>query len=127
MAIDQLKEEFSKLREIKKARFMENVSEAVQARLADPKPIGIEEYQNLRANTYERRLLAKKYDDSVFLKMMEYSFANSRFHELGEFDIVHTYDHAVISEYLPELLRRFKKLISEEQQPEANPTSQSII
>lgn len=127
MAIDQLKEEFRKLREIKKARFMENVSEAVQARLADPKPIGIDEYNELRANTYERRLLAKKYDDSVFLKMMEYSFANSRFTELMEFEIVNTYDSAVIREYIPELMRRFKKLISEEQQPEVHPTSQSIV
>lgn len=118
MAIDTLRREWEKMREERKEKFMRHVSDEVQERLADPTPIGLTEYSELRANTYERRLLAKKYDDQAFIAMLENSMKHSQFRELGEFEVVSTYDEAIVREYIPELIRRYKAKVYGEQPPQ---------
>ena len=88
--------------------FMSHVSEEVQARFANPNPIDVSEYKELRANSYERHYLLPKYSNEVLLEIIQYSMVQAGMRPIGEFELSNHYGHAVTSELIPELLKRIK-------------------
>lgn len=69
------------------------------------KKISNEEWEPMRANSYERFFLYEFLEDAVLINTIDYCIKNSSFYEerLGS-----TYDDVLLGRLLPILLKRFK-------------------
>ena len=101
-----------KWREDRRAEFMENIRPEFDELRNRPEPITLAEYHEIRANSFERKHIFPRYDNETLLHVAKYCYGQSRFSELGEFELSDTYDRAIVGEILPELLRRFEAMIA---------------
>jgi hypothetical protein len=103
-------EEFMKKKE---AEFMKYVDASVIDRFKEGTPITLEEFHNMRLNSYERKYLFPLFDDELLLWHIEYSLMQEGNRELFKYDLPKHYTDAVLRQYLPELIRRFKNEMAE--------------
>lgn len=92
----------------RKKEFMSHVSDEVRARLERSDRITWEEYESMRANSYERKLLQGKLTDEALIKLLDYCYMQSSFRRLHKYGLPKDYNEAVTGELLPMLLERLK-------------------
>ena len=100
---------FKKFSEELEERFMSHISPEIRARVESGLPVTWTEYENLRGNSYERKVLYPLLDDEALVNLTELCLKNSSCGRLGRFSLAKHYDEALIGEMLPMLLDRFKK------------------
>ena len=96
---------FEKLKNNK--NYMFYVKQEIVDRLNSLDTISLNEYKNIAANSYERKLLIEKLDDEAFEYSLNQCLKNTSVPDHAPFVPV-TYDEALIHTYIPELLRRLK-------------------
>lgn len=92
---------------MKNKEYMSHVSDDTIKKLASNKEITLEEYKELRANSYERKLLIEKLDNEALEYSIDLSMKNTSVPNHASF-VPTTYEEALIHTYVPELLRRLK-------------------
>lgn len=93
--------------------FMRHVRPKFKKRLKDRKLISVEEWQAIRANNYEWKLLHQKLDNRAFLFVLRHYLNNSSQPQgLPQFELAGSYDEAIEREFLPDLIVRFEKLLN---------------
>jgi hypothetical protein len=70
-------------------------------------PITLDEYKEMRMNSYERKFLLPYFSDEVLFHVMEHARQNSS--NPGRAISV-TYDESIINDYMPELKARYECL-----------------
>lgn len=95
------------------ADFMAHVRLEMKALSERPIKITWAEWQEIRANTWERRLLSRNLDDDALCKLVEHCVKNATrlFEPLGEFSLATTYDEILAQEFLPMLVERLRAKI----------------
>ena len=99
------------LQEKKKQDFMQHVSEKIQKRVESGLPMCEEEYRELRANSYERKLLMPLLTISALFAHIDYCYSQSTFHPKGQYKLPKSYDDAITEELLPLLLKKWYGII----------------
>jgi len=103
---------FKFLKERSKEReknFYLHVQEKTMIRVyLDGSPITLEEYKEMRMNSYDRRILEPLFNDDVLLYIIETSLAQEGNSEYYGFQIPSSYTESVLRVHIHELIRRFK-------------------
>lgn len=92
---------------MKNKEYMSHVSDDTIKKLASNKEITLEEYKDLRANSYERKLLTQKLSNEALEYSIDLSMKNTNVPNHASF-VPTTHEEALIHTYVPELLRRLK-------------------
>jgi hypothetical protein len=87
--------------------YMSHVSNETIKKLASNKEITLEEYKDLRANSYERKLLTEKLSNEALEYSINLCMKNTIVPNHASFVPV-TYEETLIHTYVPELLKRLK-------------------
>lgn len=87
--------------------YMSHVSDDVIKKLTSSKEITLEEYKDLRTNSYERKLLVEKLNNEALEYSIDLCMKNTSVPNYSSF-VPTTYEEALIHTYIPELLRRLK-------------------
>jgi len=103
---DLFKQEHEKHR----AAFMDHVRPEYQELAVRPKLIEWDEWQNMRMNSYEQRLLTPRLTDEALVCVTEYYITQSS-RDLTEFELPKHYDDAVQRLLAPLLCERLKNRI----------------
>jgi len=105
---------FKFLKERQKEReekFYNSVQEKTMKRAyLDGSPITLEEYKEMRMNSYDRRVLEPLFDDEVLLEIIEYALAQEGNSEFDDYKIPSSYTESVLRVHIHELIRGFKNL-----------------
>lgn len=103
-----------------KGIFLSHVSEDIQARCASGRPIGLEEWKTLRANSYERKFMEPFLTDEAFLYNLDICIRNVQTEYVGPYGLARDYNVYIMTDGIHELRKRFKgKLETEKQLREA--------
>jgi hypothetical protein len=92
----------------KKEEFFSCISDEVLERYTSGKELDVKEYEEMRINSYERRLLFPLFSDKLLLKDMKYAMNQAGYGEIWKFSVPQHYNDAIENLYLPELIRRFE-------------------
>lgn len=87
--------------------YMSHVSSETIRKIALSKQITLEEYKDLRANSYERKLLTEKLNNEALEYSINLCMKNTSVPNHASF-VPTTYEEVLIHTYVPELLRRLK-------------------
>ena len=87
--------------------YMSHVSNETMKRLTSNRDITLEEYKDLRANSYERKLLTEKLNNEALEYSINLCMKNTSVPNHASF-VPTTYEEVLIHTYVPELLRRLK-------------------
>lgn len=98
--------------EKRKAEFYANVRKKFAKMAERDEPITWEEYQQIRANSYERRLLHRNLDLDALLRLIKQFQENTK-RELMEYEIPTDYDDALQRELLPLLVKKVEESMPE--------------
>lgn len=91
-----------------RALFYDHVKPEIRALCERPERVTLAEYMELRANSYERRILHQRLDDEALLWLAEYCMGQAG-RSLGEFDLPEHYNDAVEREIAPLLAKRLRE------------------
>ena len=97
----------------RKEEFFQCISPDILERFESDKEIDIDEFSEMRINSYERRLLFPLFSDKLLLKQLKYAMNQAGYRKLYKYDVPKHYNDAVENMFLPELIVRFKKLLGE--------------
>lgn len=96
-------------------KFMVHVSDDVKA-IVKRGTLTFEEYEKMRTNSYERKLLVPLFSDVDFLKYLEHFLSIGDLRESSEFELSSTYKEAVCEQLIFQTIRRYKKIQEERQE-----------
>jgi hypothetical protein len=103
----------NKYMEDKEKEFLSNIRPEYIELKESGKTLTYGEYHRMRMNSYERRYLAECLDDEAIVYVIKYCMQQEGVEMCGQFETPNGYKGAVLTLYLPELLKRLEDFMVE--------------
>lgn len=90
--------------------FMSHVSQKIKERFETDKEIDLEEFKEMRINSYEYKLIEPLLSPEAFIFRIDEAIKNISVRQ-HSMEISSTYDEYILTDGINELLKRYKKLV----------------
>ncbi len=104
---------FKSYAEKRRRKFYVHVRPEIKERVESGEPVTYEEYQKMRYNSYELKLVHDVLDDDALIRVTERYLAEEGCSCIYKYDIPHSYKDAVLQQHIHELIKRLKSKLAE--------------